>query len=541
LHQQPFENNNNIETAAALQCTHYSKKLESSSAVFRNMEPPGRLGRSNMLLGDDRRCDPRLISFLAESRHDERHLNPHMSRSTPIDERIAAIGLSELRLSALLERAAKAAPELKEASVTHSTETIAGELPTGKEGDPNKDGTYITLHISRPATGNVTYLSTDMPCVYFIHGGMMGMGSPESGYYGRVRDEIAVRANAAVVGIEYRKSAGKAGAHPFPDGLNDAIKGLMWAKKNLKALGVGPKIVVCADCGGANLALAMAIHLNRKGDGAACADVQERVAGAEEAGIFDFSKKDDDAAAADSKQAAAAVVAAAARDLDTNGDDEDAEVRGAEGVVSEGDTAAAAAAGSAKVQYRALREHVSGIYILSPFIYGCYDNHLKVLLSLVENDQYLYSRAQLVLLSSVYDPTGLHKDDPLAWPYHASPEEDLKGFPPTRVILHELDPLRDEGLTFYRKLLRAGVKGASCNTVHGVCHGGDFLAMAWAYDSVFTAMLDDFVAFARAMPALMEPAAAARKGKGRAAGGKKNGTEAGAGGGGRLPGGRWDW
>ena len=51
--------------------------------------------------------------------------------------------------------------------------------------------------------------------------------------------------------------------------------------QNLKALGVGPKIVVCADCGGANLALAMAIHLNRKGDGAACADVQERVAGAE--------------------------------------------------------------------------------------------------------------------------------------------------------------------------------------------------------------------------------------------------------------------
>ena len=56
-----------------------------------SMEPPGRLGRSNMLLGDDPRCDPRLLSFLAESRHDQRPLNPHLSASTPLDERIASL------------------------------------------------------------------------------------------------------------------------------------------------------------------------------------------------------------------------------------------------------------------------------------------------------------------------------------------------------------------------------------------------------------------------------------------------------------------
>ena len=38
--------------------------------------------------------------------------------------------------------------------------------------------------------------------------------------------------------------------------------------------------------------------------------------------------------------------------------------------------------------------------------------------------------------------------------------------------MNELDPLRDEGLAYYRKLLAAGVS-AGARTVHGTPHAGD--------------------------------------------------------------------
>ena len=61
--------------------------------------------------------------------------------------------------------------------------------------------------------------------------------------------------------------------------------------------------------------------------------------------------------------------------------------------------------------------------------------------------------------------------NPLAWPYHAG-LEDLAGLPPHMIAVNELDPLRDEGLAYYRKLVGAGVP-AVANTVHGTPHAGD--------------------------------------------------------------------
>ena len=70
-----------------------------------------------------------------------------------------------------------------------------------------------------------------------------------------------------------------------------------------------------------------------------------------------------------------------------------------------------------------------------------------------------------------YDPEGLNQLNPLAWPYHAK-ETDLKGLPPHVISVNELDPLRDEGLVYYRNLLAAGVP-ASARTVYGTPHAGD--------------------------------------------------------------------
>ena len=61
------------------------------------------------------------------------------------------------------------------------------------------------------------------------------------------------------------------------------------------------------------------------------------------------------------------------------------------------------------------------------------------------------------------------KKNPLAWPGFAS-EDDVIGLVPTIISVNECDPLRDEGINFYRLLLRAGVQ-ARCRQVMGTIHG----------------------------------------------------------------------
>jgi acetyl esterase/lipase len=61
-------------------------------------------------------------------------------------------------------------------------------------------------------------------------------------------------------------------------------------------------------------------------------------------------------------------------------------------------------------------------------------------------------------LAKLYDPTGDNATNPLAWPYHAQPS-DLQGLPPHVISVNQLDPLRDEGLAYFRKLLDAGRVG----------------------------------------------------------------------------------
>ena len=66
--------------------------------------------------------------------------------------------------------------------------------------------------------------------------------------------------------------------------------------------------------------------------------------------------------------------------------------------------------------------------------------------------------------------------NPLAWPSFAT-EEDVQGFPPTVISVNECDPLRDEGVNFYRLLLRAGVP-ARCRQVMGTMHGTEIFIIA---------------------------------------------------------------
>jgi len=70
-----------------------------------------------------------------------------------------------------------------------------------------------------------------------------------------------------------------------------------------------------------------------------------------------------------------------------------------------------------------------------------------------------------------YGMEQLQNENPLAWPHYAG-EDELKDFPPTMVSVNECDPLRDEGIAFYRKLMNAGVK-VQCRQVMGTAHGAE--------------------------------------------------------------------
>jgi acetyl esterase len=138
-------------------------------------------------------------------------------------------------------------------------------------------------------------------------------------------------------------------------------------------------------------------------------------------------------------------------------------------------------------------DQIDGVYAQCPYISNHYAEPTPELTSLYENNGYFLSCEQMGVLARAYDPSGEHATNPLAWPYHAT-VEDLAGLPPHVISVNELDPLRDEGLSYYRKLAAAGVPVAA-RTVNGTCHAGDCLFGA-AMPEVQAATIRDIKGFA---------------------------------------------
>jgi acetyl esterase len=138
-------------------------------------------------------------------------------------------------------------------------------------------------------------------------------------------------------------------------------------------------------------------------------------------------------------------------------------------------------------------DRIDGVYAQVPFIFGAYDAPVPELPSLIENEGYFIGPSVMTLMAALYDPTGAHARNPLAWPYFAG-AEDLAGLPPHVITTDELDPLRDEGLAYLRALQRAGVS-ADGHTFNGIGHAGESIAAA-AVPELFARALRDIADFA---------------------------------------------
>jgi len=347
--------------------------------------PHGRLADPDATLGTDPRADPRMVEVFRRFGLDGRFPSSGLTPDSPADERHAFAAMSEQAIGAIFDSIAEdlGRPD----GVTTTTTECTGV-----------DGNTVTLFVSRPANADGA-----LPAVVHLHGGGMAIASAADPAYAGLREHLAAT-GLVVIGVEFRNSSAKLGAHPYPAGLNDCASAARWVAAHGGELGVS-HLIVSGESGGGNLTLTLAHKAKR------------------------------------------------------------------EGWIGE----------------------IAGFYAQCPFISNRWLDACEDLPSLEENDGYFISREQAALLGSLYDPGGAYGDDATCWAAAAT-DEELSGLPPHVISVNELDPLRDEGLQYYRRLVRAGVPAVG-RVVAGTCHGGDLLFGA-AMPDVFGATLRDVSGFA---------------------------------------------
>ena len=125
---------------------------------------------------------------------------------------------------------------------------------------------------------------------------------------------------------------------------------------------------------------------------------------------------------------------------------------------------------------------IKGLYALCPYIAGHWPQERYP--SSIENNGLLLdlhnNRGAMG-----YGIEAFERRDPLAWPGFAT-LDDVKGLPPTVISVNECDPLRDEGIVFYRLLMNAGV-AARCRQVMGTIHGTEIVPTCCTDISLSTA------------------------------------------------------
>jgi acetyl esterase len=113
---------------------------------------------------------------------------------------------------------------------------------------------------------------------------------------------------------------------------------------------------------------------------------------------------------------------------------------------------------------------IKGIYAMCPFIAGEWPQPQYP--SSTENEGIIIS-VHNNRSAMAYGIEAFNARNPLAWPAFAQ-RGDIEGLPPVVISVNECDPLRDEGIVFYRLLLSAGVS-TRCRQLMGMCHALEVL------------------------------------------------------------------
>jgi acetyl esterase len=125
------------------------------------------------------------------------------------------------------------------------------------------DRNTINILITRPDTADV------LPCVYYIHGGAMTIGSCLNGTY-RAWARLIAANGVAVVMVDFRNAVVPSSVPeiaPYPAGLNDCVSGFRWLHARSAELKIDPsRVIIAGESGGANLTLACGMKLKRDGD-----------------------------------------------------------------------------------------------------------------------------------------------------------------------------------------------------------------------------------------------------------------------------------
>lgn len=116
---------------------------------------------------------------------------------------------------------------------------------------------------------------------------------------------------------------------------------------------------------------------------------------------------------------------------------------------------------------------INGLYALCPYIAGAWP--APNCPSSIENNGILLDLHNNRGAVS-YGLEEFEAKNPLAWPSFAG-VEDVTGLPRTVISVNECDPLRDEGINFYRLLMQAGVP-ARCRQMMGTMHGTEIFNIA---------------------------------------------------------------
>ena len=122
-----------------------------------------------------------------------------------------------------------------------------------------------------------------------------------------------------------------------------------------------------------------------------------------------------------------------------------------------------------KAKQDGIVNYIDGVYAQCPYISNLYGKRNTELKSLIENDTYFLRGDMLGLMASLYD--GINSTNPIAWPYHAD-NTMLEGLPPHAITVNELDPLRDEGLAYSKRLEEVGVS-VNSKIIKGTVHAAE--------------------------------------------------------------------